>query len=212
MTVFQKEEVIKTNELERDFNGLIQRDSQKKMYKDRSAKIEHYSLMLRDEKITVKRFLKTMANVDNKIVFAESDFPTLDTDEIEFDDSRDKDLYIDIVTNLNGNATVQANDSSFATSTTPTIIASKNVSDALEESKSQSQAQAQPPVMTRSKARKASKQKESAEASSSSSSLTNENRKRRLAERGRDENEKMQLDDGSKRAKVCEYHNWCISQ
>lgn len=210
MTVFQKEEVIKTNELERDFNGLIQRDSQKKMYKDRSAKIEHYSLMLRDEKITVKRFLKTMANVDNKIVFAESDFPTLDTDEIEFDDSRDKDLYIDIVTNLNGNATVQANDSSFATSTTPTIIASTNVSDALEESKSQSQSQ--PPVMTRSKARKASKQKESAEASSSSSSLTNANRKRRLAERGRDENEKMQLDDGSKRAKVCKYHNWCISQ
>lgn len=190
MAVFQREEVVKANELERDINGLIQRDSRKKLYKDRSAKIEHYSLLLKDEKINVKRFLKIMAHIDNKIVFAENEFPVLDADEIEFDDSRDKDLYTDIVKNLNGNASVQANDETPTTSTAP-IVTSKDSSDTLE------QPQSQPPVLTRSKARKAMKHREEKEPTESSTALTNENRKRRV-----EESKKTQHENRSKRAKV----------
>lgn len=90
MAVFQREEAIKTNELERDVNGLIQKDNRKKKFRDRSLIIEHYSLLLRDEKITVSRFLKTMINMDNRVVFQEHEFPTLDLDEIEFINTEEK--------------------------------------------------------------------------------------------------------------------------
>lgn len=183
MVVFQKEEVVKTNELERDVNGLIQRDTRKKFYKDRSAKIEHYSLLLRDEKINVKRFLKIMANVDNKIVFLESDFPMLDIDEIDFENTNDKELFSDILKNLNENSAADPNS--------PTVSIEPSTST-LE----QPQTKSQPPVLTRSKARKATQQKDHP----SSSLLTTPSRKRRVV----NESEESQFGIGSKRSKVIE--------
>lgn len=81
MAAFQKEELVKSNELERA--GLIQRDTRRKMYKDRSLKIEFYSQQLADNKISVKRFMKLMCNMDNKIIFNDNEFPVLEVDEIE---------------------------------------------------------------------------------------------------------------------------------
>lgn len=49
--------------------------------------IEHYSRLLRDEKLSIGRFLTIMANMDNKIVFEEHEYPPLDVDEIEFETS-----------------------------------------------------------------------------------------------------------------------------
>lgn len=90
MTVFQREEAIKSNELERDVNGLIQKDTRKRKFKDRSFVIEHYSRLLQDNKITATRFLKTMVNMDNKVVFQEHEYPILDLDEIDFANNVDK--------------------------------------------------------------------------------------------------------------------------
>lgn len=82
VSVYQREEAVKSNELERDVNGLIQKDTRKKKFKDRSFTIEHYSRLLLNEKITVSRFLKTMACMDNKIVFEEHEYPALEPHEI----------------------------------------------------------------------------------------------------------------------------------
>lgn len=97
MTTFQKEEAVKTNELERDVNGFIQKDTRKKKYKDRSMKIEFYSHQLNENKISVKRFLKLMCHVDNKIVFDEGDYPVLDPNELEFESLEDLKEYENII-------------------------------------------------------------------------------------------------------------------
>lgn len=91
LAVFQREEAVKANELERDVNGLIQRDTQKKKFKDRSLIIEHYSLLLQSGKINVARFLKTMTNMDNKIAFEEHEYPVLDLTQIDFQTEADCD-------------------------------------------------------------------------------------------------------------------------
>lgn len=82
MTVYQKEEVVKTNELERDVGGLLQKDTRKKKFKDRSLVIEHYSKLLKDDKIRVGRFLQLMSNMDNKVVIQEHEYPSFsETDD-----------------------------------------------------------------------------------------------------------------------------------
>lgn len=103
MTVFQREEAIKTNELERDVSGLIQKDTRKRKFKDRSLIIEHYSRQFRDEKISVTRFLKTMINMDNKVVFQEHEYPTLDLDEIDFINTEEREKMRALLGKPNGN-------------------------------------------------------------------------------------------------------------
>ena len=179
--------MVKSNELERDVAGLIQRDFQKKIIKDRSAKIEHYSIMLRDDKISIKRFLKIMANVDNKIVFDESEFPTLDVDEIEFTNDADKDLYTDIVKKLNGYATAKANDNTTSTLETPTARPESVIATLPH-----------PPLMTRSKTRKAMKQKEPIQPPS----LKNRKRKHQAHETNQNEGNNLQPTTSGKRTKV----------
>lgn len=74
--------MVKTNELERDVAGLVQKDTRKKKFKDRSLVIEHYSKLLKDDKIRVGRFLQIMANMDNKVVIQEHEYPLVsDTDD-----------------------------------------------------------------------------------------------------------------------------------
>lgn len=84
MATFQREEVVKSDELERDVDGLIQPDKRKKKYKDRSMIIEQYSQLLKNENISVARFLKTMVNMDNKITFLEHEYPILELEDIDF--------------------------------------------------------------------------------------------------------------------------------
>lgn len=78
MTVYQKEEVVRTNELERDISGLIQKDTRKKKFKDRSLVIEHYSQLLSNNKLRIGRFLQIMANMDNKIIIQDHEYPTFE--------------------------------------------------------------------------------------------------------------------------------------
>lgn len=91
--MYQRIELMKTNELEKDVTGLIQKDTRKKKFKDRSLLIEHYSCQLRDEKISVGRFLSIMSNMDNKIAFEGHEFPELDLHEIPFENSDDLEQY-----------------------------------------------------------------------------------------------------------------------
>lgn len=177
MSVFQREEVVKSNELERDLAGLIQKDTKKKLYKDRSAKIEMYSIKLRDDKIGVKYFLKVMANIDNKIVFDEAEFP----DEIGFVDTAGK--------NLSSAASgTQTSDEIPVVLSTPST-ASENVTVTLPKP---------PSVLTRAKARKALKQSDLVSESISSSPIAC---KRRM-EKETDGNV-SEIGECSKRSKVC---------
>lgn len=189
MAVFQKEELVKANELERDFAGLIQKDTQKKFYKDRSAKIEHYSLMLRDEKISEKHFLKIMANMDNKIVFDEAEYPVLDLDEIEFADNTEKNLYNDILKESVSNNSAQSSD------TIPVVLSEpattpENVAVTSPE---------KPSILTRSKARKALKENVTEKALPAP---TKRNTKRRAEEK--DSEDATETGNSTKRSKVCQ--------
>lgn len=197
MTVFQKEEVVKTNELERDIAGLIQKDTKKKFYKDRSAKIEFYSLQLRDDKISVKRFLKIMANVDNKIIFEESDFSVLDVDEIEFSSSEDKDLYTDIVKKVNGNTpAMKSKDDTSATPTqTPTPTLTPKPSTSTKPLSS-------PTILTRSKSRKVLRMNALVANNKEISSPLRRTRKRCVVDSNVAENENSSSGRCNKRAKV----------
>lgn len=93
LTVYQKEEVVKTNELERDISGLMQKDTRKKRFKDRSLIIEHYSQLLSENKLRVARFLQIMANMDNQIIIQEHEYPVLNTEDIEFESIEDFDRF-----------------------------------------------------------------------------------------------------------------------
>lgn len=92
--MYQREEVLKCNELERDVSGLIQTDTRKKKFKDRSLVIEHFSQLLQNKKITVSRFLCMMSNMDNKIAFEEFEFPALNIDEISFETESDREQFM----------------------------------------------------------------------------------------------------------------------
>lgn len=185
--MFQKEELVKANELERDFAGLIQKDTKKKLYKDRSAKIEFYSLLLRDEKISEKHFLKMMANVDNKIVFNEAEFPVLDLDEIEFADDTDKNLYNDMLKESISNDLVQSSDSIPVVLSEP-VTAPENVTVTSPK---------QPSVLTRSQARKALK-KDELTAEKGLPAPVRRNNKRRAEEKN-----SVDATETGKRSKVC---------
>lgn len=65
----QAEELMKTEELEHDTEGAIQHDFQKKKDRIRAKNIQKYSLMLQNGKISAKLFIKTMANINNKIIY-----------------------------------------------------------------------------------------------------------------------------------------------
>lgn len=161
MTVFQKEEVVKTNELERDVAGLIQRDTRRKTFRDRSVKIEYYSHQLADDKISAKRFLKMMCHMDNKIVFNEHEYPILDTNEIEFENSDDLKQYEKII--------IEANDSD------PILMKSssgdhENISVASQKELTSKSQPKKPTVLTRSKARKIAQLKDSGASSSEATS------------------------------------------
>lgn len=93
LLVYQREELTKTNELELDVRGVLQKDTQRKKYKDRSSIIEQYSKMLKANKISVRRFLVIMSNMDNKIVYDEHEYPKLDVEDIDFESSDDMDKY-----------------------------------------------------------------------------------------------------------------------
>lgn len=92
----QKEEVSKAEQLEGDVEGLIQRNTQKKYYKDRSEVIKQYSQLVRDNQISPQLFLKTMANPRNKILFSDSQIPVLNA-EVEI--TINSDLYEGAVSN-----------------------------------------------------------------------------------------------------------------
>lgn len=92
--MYQREEVLKCNELERDVGGLIQKDDRKKKFKDRALVIEHYSRLLDAKKISVKRFLCVMSNMDNKVAFEEFEYPALDVNDIEFETEGDREQFL----------------------------------------------------------------------------------------------------------------------
>lgn len=150
LSVWQREELIKTDELERDVTGLIQKDTRKKKFRERSEIIRQYSQFLQDDKISVGRFLVTMANMDSKIVFDEQEYPALDLDEIEFecpDDSNKMREYL--------KQTVGSNDSDPIIYSSPTK-SNENITTGYKKinaSKAKSKPNL-PPVLTRSKARK----------------------------------------------------------
>lgn len=149
LSVWQREEVVKANELERDVFGLIQKDSRKKKIRERSQIIGQYSKLLQDGKISVGRFLITMANIDNKIVFDEQEYPTLDLDEIEFEYTEDLDKMREL---LKQSVHKDADPIIYSTSTK----SNENIAtecNKLNEPKTKSK-QIAPPVLTRSKARK----------------------------------------------------------
>lgn len=175
--------MIKANELERDLAGLIQKDTKKKLYKDRSAKIEQYSLLLREEKISCKQFLNTMANVDNKIIFDEGEFPVIDPDEIEFSDIADKNLYSEILKERFSNDLAQASDAIPVVLNTSTDV-TENVSITSPEP---------PTILTRSQARKALQKKDL-------TSPKKRSNKRRA--QGENSNNASEI-ERSKRTKVC---------
>lgn len=150
LAVYQKEEVVKTNELERDIGGLIQKDTRKKKFKDRSLVIEHYSKQLKENKLRVGRFLQIMANMDNKIIIQEHEYPVLNADEIEFENTDDFDRYITL-TNPSAKDTSDESSVVFAgaSSDSVAVVTKKNNTKKIEKST----------VLTRSKVRKLAKRK-----------------------------------------------------
>lgn len=151
MAVYQKEEVVKANELERDIGGLIQKDTRKKKFKDRSLVIEHYSTLLNENKLRVGRFLQIMANMDNKIIIQEHEYPVLNADEIEFENNDDFDRYI-ILINPSAKDTTDESSVVFAgaSSDSVAVVTKKKKTKEIEKST----------VLTRSKVRKLAKRKE----------------------------------------------------
>lgn len=148
ISVFQREEVVKCNELERDVTGLIQKDTRKKKYKDRAVVIEHFSRLLESKKISVRQFLSMMSNMDNKIAFGEHEFPALDIGDFEFETATEQERFEQILQKPNDAAPIPAK-SSLKRKRTKKIVSDQDT-----------------PVLTRSKARKAQQQELSAVTSS----------------------------------------------
>lgn len=155
--MYQKEEVVKTNELERDISGLIQKDTRKKKYKERSLVIEHYSQLLSKNKIRIGRFLQMMANMDNKIIIQEHEYPILNSEDIEFESTEDLN---DFNTLMNPSADT-INDTSAVMFANPSGIsnASETVATKRRYAKKKSNTST---VLTRAKVRKLALQESSA--------------------------------------------------
>lgn len=152
LNVFQKVELLKATELERDVDGLIQNDTRKKKFRDRSMKIEFFSKQLRDDKISAKRFMKLMANMDNKIIFDESEYPALELDDLEFDSVQSQEHYKQIIENSDKDdttPTIMRNNAD--DSETVVVIRSAESNRAQENTKT---------ILTRSKKRKLDKKKD----------------------------------------------------
>lgn len=200
MTVFQKEELLKTNELERDMNGLIQKDTRRKTFRDRSVKIEYFSRQLAENRINLKRFLKMMINMDNKIVFNEHEYPVLEKDEIEFESIDDLKQYEQILKE----PVIEAIETQPVIDTSPIILNTTTVGSAVhvvtnEEEPLRKGRSKKPPnksVLTRSQTRKlaCSNQEQGASTSTAKRNVTQQSSvltrlgKRRLDENSRDEN------------------------
>lgn len=84
----QNEEAIKADQFERDTLGTIPRDRRKKYYKQRSLLIEKYSQELERGNINYKKFVNTMASIDNKILYADNEI-SLHDKEIEITKATD---------------------------------------------------------------------------------------------------------------------------
>lgn len=151
LSVYQREEVVKTETLERDVNGLIQNDSRKKKFKDRSLVIEHYSTLLRDGKISISRFLNTMSNMDNKIAFEENEYPDLTPDEIGFQTDVDLEQFMEMGQNISSDTDPIVLQSLDAISVP--VVVHKH-----QRSKKTTANVENQPVLTRSKVRKLQKQ------------------------------------------------------
>lgn len=76
----QKEEAMKTDEFQRDVNGTPQRDGRKLLYKKRAEMIETYSAQLSSGKINWKYFVNVMSNLNNKILYDDSEMFLTETD------------------------------------------------------------------------------------------------------------------------------------
>lgn len=157
---------MKTNELEKDVKGLIQKETRKKKFRDRSTIIEHYSRLLRDEKLNVGYFLTIMANMDNKIVYEENEFPALDLDEIQFSNSDDLEKVKSLLglTALSTNLSVQNAPNAGGSKTKNTKTKPNKSSKTSQQQQSgvnSSKTGSESTVMTRSKARKAASREES---------------------------------------------------
>lgn len=148
-------------------------------------------MLLKDDEIKVKQFLKIMANIDNKIIFNEGEFPVIDPDEIKFSDDIDKDLYKNILKESNSSNLAQSSDPIPVVLSTSTAT-SENVNVTSPKPST---------ILTRSKARKALKKKDLL----SNEVLTlpkNRNNKRRADEE--DNNSISQEGECVKRSKVCQ--------
>lgn len=128
LAVYQREELTKTNELELDVRGVLQKDTQKKKYRDRSSIIEQYSKLLKANKISVRRFLVIMSNMDNKIVYDEHEYPKLDIEDIEFESSDDMEKYKSMTQPI-----PVCSNSSSTVSNTPEMDADVNEVEAIDD-------------------------------------------------------------------------------
>lgn len=78
----QVEELVSTEDLEKYVNGTIPRTYQRPFLKKRSELIQKYSLRLKNGQIDPYLFLKTMANIKNKIIYSDTDI-SLHSIEVE---------------------------------------------------------------------------------------------------------------------------------
>lgn len=104
---------------------------------------------MQDGKISVGRFLITMANMDNKIVFDEQEYPAIDLDELEFECSDDLDKMREYLKQPVDNDSDPLVYSESTKSNENITTTSKTLKSTKTKSKSD-----MPPVLTRSKARK----------------------------------------------------------
>lgn len=77
---FQKEEVVKADQFQRDVKGNKQPDRRNAFYKKRALLIEKYSNQLLQKEITTRQFLSIMANVNNEVICHEKEFFTDEVD------------------------------------------------------------------------------------------------------------------------------------
>lgn len=76
----QLEELASTEDLEKYVNGKIAKTYRKPFLKERSELITKYSMLLKTRKIAPYMFLKTMANIKNKIIYSDSDISLNDVE------------------------------------------------------------------------------------------------------------------------------------
>lgn len=87
--VLQKEELSTSTELEHDLSGSVNRVRESKYYKERNKLIKVYSAQLCAKEISALEFLKTMANIKNKIIYSDS---SISIEDVEVDESVNTEL------------------------------------------------------------------------------------------------------------------------